>query len=276
MKRNKKRGVLKNKGMGKIFDKFRQSIKEVNKDIFIGVVSEDGVVKSSFKDEYSMSFTFCAYTKNDSDLIKKEIYVTKEIPSFETKIKGIEALTIIQISGEEFTYHNQKRIKLDKVLKSNVDHKELEDFLVKRNEPVIYESSVLGKFELDRRLDWYEGKADWDGNTIDIFLNGELKKIDITEKNAISILKDQQEWNLFIKSKICEELLKLKNENWLEEGENPLTADEFISKIYLESIAFNDTDVFQMYFNDGDIFWGHAITIETDFNKIVEHIGIEG
>jgi hypothetical protein len=224
----------------------------------------------------SMSFTFCAYIKNDSELIENDIYVTKEIRSIESNVKGIEPLTIVQISGEEYTHHDHKRIKLNRLIKSNVNNKNLEKILVKRKEPVIYESAILGKFELDRRLDWFEGKIDWNGKMIDIFLSGEHGSLDITEKNAIMIVQDHHNWEKYIKEKVCEELLSLKNESWLEEDEKPMTADDFMSKIFIESITVHDSDEFEMCFNDGDLFWGHAITVETDLNKNILDIGIAG
>jgi len=262
--------------MGKLIDNLKSIFGKKSYDTFIGVVTEDGVVRSSFMDECSMSFTFFAYIKNDADILQESIYVTKKIPSMETSVKWIEPLSIIKIEGEQIIHHGQKRIKLKEVIESNVSHKDLEQILIKRSEPVIYESSILGNLTLDRRLDWYEGKVDWNGNTIFVFLSGELSEVDKMEKNVVSILSDQKEWDDFIKRKICDELLNLKNESWLEEGEMPLTAAEFISKISLESITVNDSDKFQMNYNDGDIFWGHAITVETDLEKNIEHIGIEG
>jgi len=262
--------------MKRLTDIFRLTKTKSNNDIFTGIVTEDGVVKSSFMEETSMSFTLCAYIKNDLEVIQDDIHVTKKIRSIDTKVKGIEPLTIVQISGEEFTHHDQKRIRLNKVLKSNIHNDRLEQILAKRKEPVIYESATLGKFELDRRLDWYEGKTDWNGKLIDVFLSGELEKLDNTEKNAILIVQNQKDWDNYMKEKICNELLTLKNDSWLEEDEKPLTVDEFISKIYLESITVNNTDDFQMCFNDGDIFWGHAITVETDLLKNIEDIGIAG
>ena len=93
---------------------------------------------------------------------------------------------------------------------------------------------------------------------------------------AISILQNHKDWDDYVKEKICEELLEVKNESWLDEDERPLTTKEFISKIYVESITINNTDEFQMCFNDGDIFWGHAITVESDLKRNIENIGIEG
>ena len=245
-------------------------------DFFTGIVTEDGVVKSSAEGVVSMSFSFCAYIKNDSEVIEEDIFITKDIRSFNTKIKGIKPLTIVQISGEEFIHYGQNRINLNKLIKSNVENKKLEAILAKRKEPVIYDSHILGKFQLDRRLDWFEGKTEWNESIIEIFLAGDLEKLDITEKNAILIVNNQKDWDTYIKEKISEELLPLKNENWLKDDENPLTAQEFISKLFLESITVNDSDEFQMCFNDGDLFWDHAIMVETDLNKKIEHIGIAG
>jgi len=262
--------------MKRLREIFRLAKVEDNEDIFTGIVTEDGVVKSSFMEDTSMSFTLFAYIKNNSEIIEDNIYVTKKIRSIDTKVKGIEPLSIVQISGKEYTQYNQNRIRLNKLLKSNIKNERLGKILAKRKEPVIYESSTLGKFELDRRLDWFEGETDWNGRLIDVCLIGEHDELDSIEKKAVLIVQNHQDWDTYIKEKICEELLSLKNETWLDEDEKPLTADEFISRIYLESINLNDTDEFQMSFNDGDIFWGHAITVETDLKKNIEDIGIEG
>lgn len=66
--------------MKRLTDIFRLKKTKTEKYIFTGIVSEDGVVKSSFMDETSMSFTLCSYIKNDSNVIEKDLYVTKEIP----------------------------------------------------------------------------------------------------------------------------------------------------------------------------------------------------
>lgn len=68
-------------------------------------------------------------------------------------------------------------------------------------------------------------------------------------------------------------LTALKNEDWLEDNELPLDETDFAGRIKLESIlAFADGSL-QVFFDDGDIFWGHNIVVDIDssftFNRAV-------
>ena len=57
-------------------------------------------------------------------------------------------------------------------------------------------------------------------------------------------------------------LLDLKNDVWREEDEAPLTATEFTAKLSLEGVdAFSD-GTFEVYFDDGDLFWGHSVRVD--------------
>ena len=65
-------------------------------------------------------------------------------------------------------------------------------------------------------------------------------------------------------------LLSLKNETWLEEGEAPMTNEKFVETIELDGIlAFSDGS-FSLYFDDNDIFWGHAIVVEVEEGKLLD------
>jgi len=51
--------------MKRLREIFRLTKTKGNEDIFTGIVTEDGVVKSSFMEDTSMSFTLFAYIKNN-------------------------------------------------------------------------------------------------------------------------------------------------------------------------------------------------------------------
>lgn len=58
-----------------------------------------------------------------------------------------------------------------------------------------------------------------------------------------------------------DELLKTKNESWLEEDEAPLTADEFMKRLLLtEAVVDHDGSVI-FWYEDDDMFWGHSISV---------------
>jgi hypothetical protein len=57
-------------------------------------------------------------------------------------------------------------------------------------------------------------------------------------------------------------LLKLKNDVWLEEGEQLLTASDFTKRISaITSVNAYYENGFNITFEDDDIFWGHEIQV---------------
>ena len=64
-----------------------------------------------------------------------------------------------------------------------------------------------------------------------------------------------------------QELLPLKNENWLDEGEAELSADQFKSRMTLESVTVEPGGSFDFWHNDGDLFCGHSIQISGSLSE---------
>ena len=65
-------------------------------------------------------------------------------------------------------------------------------------------------------------------------------------------------------------LLRLKNETWLEDQEEPITRETFIETLELEGItAFSDGS-FSLYFDENDIFWGHSIVVDVEDNVLID------
>lgn len=262
--------------MSKLSSKLKSIFSKSNHDTFIGLIDEDGVTKSSFEDECSMSFSFVAYIKNEGEVTEKEVVIHKEIPSIDHTIKGLEPLTIVKINGDQKLYHGQNRINLKSVLKTNIKHEGLTDILTNRLKPVTYESSVLGTFNLDRRANWFERKFLWNENEIDLCLSCEIDEIQELENVAIQVCNNPTDWEGKLKSKISEELLQLKNESWLDENESPISESEFLSRIFLENLTIHENGDFEAWFNDGDTFWGHSINVSANINGTIEDCGIHG
>ena len=262
--------------MAGIFSKIKSLIKPYKKDIFIGIIDENGVGLSSSKNVCSMSFNFCNYVINDEETIHGEVTVYKKVPSMDYTVKGLDALTIVKISGEKISKNGQNRIKLSSIVQSNYKHDRLNDKLEERKKPVLFKSKTFGIFVLDRGSGWFETNAFWNDVEIELFLSTDLNQIEDLETLALKIWEDQTKWDLKLKAKISNDLLKLKNEAWLEEEESSITMDEFQSKLVLENIViFKDGD-FEAYYNDGDLFWGHSISVEANINGSMSDAMLSG
>jgi len=70
-------------------------------------------------------------------------------------------------------------------------------------------------------------------------------------------------------------MLKLKNEHWLEDGEKPLSIEEFACQVKIASIVFSEGDTIVIYCN-GAFGGGHAIEIYMDNEGNYESASICG
>lgn len=245
-------------------------------ETFIGLIDEDGVAKGSSRDQFVMTFSFCAYIDSNGELQEKEAVLHKVIPNFDYKVKGLDPLTIIEVKGEQISYHGQNRINLSAIVKTDLDHSELKEIRDKRLKPVTFVSKFFGTFLLDRGANWFEIKAEWLNKEIDLLLSGSLDDLPELELQAITLFNKQNEWDQKFRKKIANDLLQLKNESWIEEDENPLTEIEFQGRINLENLQIYENGDFQAWYSDGDIFWGHSISLDGNLNGRLDDAGLQG
>lgn len=245
-------------------------------DSFIGLMNEDGAVKSSMGDECTMIFTLCAYTKNGQALIEEEVVVRKSIPDFDYSTAGLEPLTIVEFTGEIESSNGKNKVNIQSVVKTRATHPQLEEVLKRRIEPVIFESAYFGKFILNRGLAWYENTVKWQNREVYLYLNVEQYNVNEIESQALQLFDKQSEWDRRFKDKIVEDLLELKNDSWLAEEEKPLTEKEFIEKVELQSVTMDGDGDFEVWFHDGDIFWGHSICLDGNLDGQLHEAGIQG
>ncbi|MEM8890983.1 MAG: DUF2262 domain-containing protein [Bacteroidota bacterium] len=146
-----------------------------------------------------------------------------------------------------------------------------------RQQAVIYESRTFGPFKLDRAYRWFQCMYKWKGTDIDLYFNtDQLAEMESLEKIAVELFRKEESWDQSIKQKITNDLLQIRNENWIEEDEKPLSPEEFQAKIRIDAIEIHAEGEFQFWYDDADTFWGHAISIEGNINGTLEEAGIQG
>lgn len=145
---------------------------------------------------------------------------------------------------------------------------ELEAVLAERLKPMYYDDPVLGRFTLNRSVRWFERGIDWMGKTVGLSFDwDEEDKMADALRTARTLAADQQEWHRRLLARASQDLLDLKNDIWLEEEEEELTAAAFESRMELESVEVRPEGEFCFWFRDGNLFWGHSITVEGTVNK---------
>lgn len=141
--------------------------------------------------------------------------------------------------------------------------------------------SYLGTIQYSDEHDWYQGKVN---NTNSQTIEFNLLDLDIEEnlEEALEyvrmIIKDIVQHSLKYKLFAAEHLLELYNDTWSEE--EIIDINEFANHISLEAINFyvyHEMDnTAEIYYQDGDLFAGHAIIIRVDSQGNLEDADIAG
>lgn len=122
---------------------------------------------------------------------------------------------------------------------------------------------VLGELAYDDDLSWWIGKVKW-GTKKDVIVHvsAPLECKDAVFDRVAERLKSVRERD--VKAYAATKLLDLKNENWLTDGEKPVTAAKFRAKLSPESFSVDEKGRVSVCFEDGDLFWGHVVLVELD------------
>lgn len=118
----------------------------------------------------------------------------------------------------------------------------------------------FGLLILDKLYEVYRAKYIFHKTEIDVTIDVDMvKEIDF----LIDFLKYYDKWfkNITQKS-LFEDLLKKKNDYWIELGDNKITKEELINKISLKRIEFMLFPYITLIYNDNNVFYGHDIVIE--------------
>jgi hypothetical protein len=81
---------------------------------------------------------------------------------------------------------------------------------------------------------------------------------------ANDVVTQMESYSEDAKKYAVEGLLELKNENWLDSEEEPLTREQFKHRMTLESVDISVEGEIGFFYDDGDLFFGHCIVITLD------------
>ena len=169
------------------------------------------------------------------------------------------------------------------VLEQSVSCPELEAVLEEYNKPVVIEDKVLGPLTLNRELDMFEATFLWNGNEVPFMLevNSESKSSWSRARTAAKkLVAEQETWDETMRKFAAKKLTALAND-WLTEDEEskdakPITEDEFAKRITLSEISITPSGSFTAYYDDDDMFWGHAVEINGSLKKGIANANMAG
>ena len=173
----------------------------------------------------------------------------------------------------------EKSMMLVKVLETAYEDAALDFILRDAMKPVFYHDEVLGEFELDRVVKFFEKEISWAGEEGTLYFDwDEDENIMKSALETASILfKEQDEWMTKIKVFAAKELVELAND-WLQDDDENAVISKEMFKDYLEfdSMTVYPNGEFEIFFFDGDMFLGHSIIVDGNIDGNLTSADIAG
>lgn len=135
----------------------------------------------------------------------------------------------------------------------------------------------LGHLGYDEELDWYSAQVTVDGQTADLRINCDGVSGDPPAlPHAVRIAGTLEDLCRAAKECAVRDLLELKNDNWRNEDEPEVDAEQFKRLMRLEGIVVYGDGRAEFYHLDGDLFWGHCILVQMRADGRFEDAHIAG
>ncbi len=201
--------------------------------------------------------------ENENLLIVKEIEDTKHY----FQIFRNKTIVRLKVRKEKDSSGLYIRFLLEDIIDTNYKDNDLNIILEEYSKPVYYKDEELGDFELDKSINMFNKNIEWDNNNISISFENideevNKKSVDIIRK----IFASKKDIEKKLKDYISENLIEDAN-SWNDDDDKPnISKEEFVKLITLTSINIIYEDNITFYFDDGDIFSGHVIAVDSDYD----------
>lgn len=156
---------------------------------------------------------------------------------------------------------------------------EMKAILEEQKKPVSIWVPELGTFTLNRLVNWFEAEVEWLGQPARLDIDRE-EDWDACVEQAKALMAGQKGWDEKVRAFAADQLLEQAND-WARdaaEGEEPeeITREQFMERLELDAVQISADGRFEFWFNDGDLFWGHAIHVTGSLDQGPEMAQMEG
>jgi len=251
--------------------------------VVTGVVHPSGVTGMHVPSaaDWTLSLPLMAWRLN-GDVIRQSTLVLHQLTTLyrvEEIRKSLEAYQLVRVRARVALEPEMGSPYglIEQFLEPNPKDAALQQLASDLHTPVLRHETPFGELVLDRCYGWFVCKAAWNGPPIEVRLSiDESGSCDASLKIARGLWENQASWERRVRDKIEESLFQIKNDHWLDEGQKPVTAEEFRSLLSIESVTTNPDGTFEFWCNDGDLFWGHSISVAGDLVKGCYRATLEG
>jgi hypothetical protein len=140
---------------------------------------------------------------------------------------------------------------------------------------LVIENSFLGTLTYDKDFDWYANNRTSKYFKFEMNINYEVphKFAELLKYVETKMVDKFYETHLV---DIEPEMIKLKNDSWLEDEEEQLTPEKFRRLVAVTSIVFYHNKSCTIYCSDGGLFGGHTIAISVGKSGTYKGVALTG
>lgn len=209
-------------------------------------------------------------TQEQADEQKAEYERVSKIfqPNKIYRVKGLPPISRPDLQMFNNEYHMQSFYVLE-VLSEGEDNEYLQNLLDMWYDPVTLHSEEFGDMVLDKELMWFSVEKQWRRKPFYIRLRLEDENEDTAEGLASleQFWKKKANWDKKLRAFAAKELLSLANDWASSDDDHPgrvWTKESFAKALKNESLVLNTDGSFEMWYDDGGIFFGHAVVVYGD------------
>ena len=152
---------------------------------------------------------------------------------------------------------------------------DLKAMLEEQKKPVAVEVEGLGKFMLNRSVGVLQADIQFMGQAVQLCFDKDEDRA-ACGRTAKAVLDDLIALDEKARALAADKLLELANEWAADADEEEVSREEFLSRVTLETIDVAENESFNLWYNDGELFFGHVIHVSGNLNEGVTDAQMEG
>lgn len=221
-------------------------------------------------------------TKEESDAQNAEYEHVRQIfqPNKIYRVKGLPPISRPDLEHFNNKTHMQSFYVLE-VLSDGEKNEFLQNLLDMWYNPVKLHSEEFGDMVLDKELMWFSVEKEWRRKPFYLRLKLQDENEDPTEGLTMleTFWKKKANWDKKLRAVAAKTLLEQANDWAASDDEHPgrvWTEDSFTKALKNESFVMDTDGSFEMWYDDGGIFFGHTVVVYGDTQNGIKEAKMEG
>lgn len=137
---------------------------------------------------------------------------------------------------------------------------DLKAILDESKKPVVLEAEGLGQFALNRSVGVFQAETEWMGQPLQLTFDRDEDR-QVCLEGLQTLMSGQEEWDEKLREFAAEKLLELANDWAADADEEEVSLEDFMQRLEPDTLVFQESGIFDFWFNDGELFFGHAIRV---------------